>query len=390
MIQWFRVKLLTPFLMLTVILPVTVHAAFSVDKDFSLELTVNDVSLSEHETIFIDPDEELVADIYVSHITSEITLETLSVVVIFAGQQVTTLSKSLDNHILKVGDTYHEPKNLSTEKELMFGTLSRLTGKYQVKVTLDYMVNKTEKAWSILRYVRIPGNPISTPTGQGAAAATGVLAGAAIWVLARSLIAPGIAVGATVPGSTSISSSSLLTKLDHKRLESTARGSVMKNIVRAAKGRIVRNRCPLCEAPLRHGHCHTCRKSAKEAQKEYAERVKNLSLQAATLIAGGEITTFDELCSKLGIEEPKLGTDVLAVLKNSKLIKVKGIARNLMGMAIITGIVSGISTIVWITLGGFAALNNVALIAILAGSVVLPYTVTKGLQMKTGHKFRKN
>jgi len=153
--------------MLTVVLPLTIYAAMSVDKDFSLELTVNGVDLSEHETIIIDPEEDLIADIYISHVTSEITLETLSIAVMFAGQQVATLSKSLDNRILKVGDIYSETKILGTEKALMFGTSSRLTGKYRVTVTLDYTVNEEEKAWSILTYVRIPGNPISTPTGQG-------------------------------------------------------------------------------------------------------------------------------------------------------------------------------------------------------------------------------
>jgi len=249
MIQWFRVKLLASFLMLTVVLPLTIYAAMSVDKDFSLELTVNGVDLSEHETIIIDPEEDLIADIYISHVTSEITLETLSIAVMFAGQQVATLSKSLDNRILKVGDIYSETKILGTEKALMFGTSSRLTGKYRVTVTLDYTVNKQEKAWSILTYVRIPGNPISTPTGQGAAAATGVLAGVAIWALARSVIALGIAAGATVPGSTSISSSSLLNKLDHRRLESTARGSVVKNMVKSSRGSDSQEEVPYLRSP---------------------------------------------------------------------------------------------------------------------------------------------
>ena len=61
-------------------------------------------------------------------------------------------------------------------------------------------------------------------------------------------------------------------------------------------------------------------------------------------------------------------------------MKVKGIARKLMGKALTVGIGSGLSAILWITIGGFAALSNQVLITILTLSVIIPIVVIKGLQ----------
>ena len=60
-----------------------------------------------------------------------------------------------------------------------------------------------------------------------------------------------------------------------------------------------------------------------------------------------------------------------------------------MGKALMFGIGSGLSAVLWVTLGGFSALSTSALIAILAASVVLPIAVIQGLQMKARHALKK-
>ena len=162
----------------------------------------------------------------------------------------------------------------------------------------------------------------------------------------------------------------------------------MANIVKVAKSRIGKDKCPLCDSRLRHGHCYTCKRPAKEVRSEYAERVKTLALQGARLLAGGEVTTLDAFCSELGINT-RLGTDVLVTLKNSKLVRTGGIARKLMGKALMVGIGTGLSAVLWTTVGGFAALSNSVLIAILVASVVIPVAVTRGLQMKARRALKK-
>lgn len=173
-----------------------------------------------------------------------------------------------------------------------------------------------------------------------------------------------------------------------ERLEPTTRDRVVANIVKVAKSRIVKDKCPLCDSRLRHGHCYTCKKSAREVRNEYAERVKTLALQGAKLLAGGEVTTLDTFCSELGINT-RLGTDVLATLKSLKLVKAGSIARKLIGKALMVGVGTGLSAVLWVTVGDFAALSNLVLIAILVASVVIPVTVTKGLQMKARRMLKK-
>ena len=162
----------------------------------------------------------------------------------------------------------------------------------------------------------------------------------------------------------------------------------MGSIVKAAKGRIVKERCPSCGTRLKHGHCYTCKKSAKEVRKEYAERVRALAIQSSELLASGQVATVDELCSRLGVNAT-LGTDIIATLKHAKLVKVKGISGKIMGKMIMAGIGSGLSTVLWVTVGGLVVLSSSALVAILVASVVIPLAVVKGLQMKARHTLKK-
>lgn len=127
----------------------------------------------------------------------------------------------------------------------------------------------------------------------------------------------------------------------------------------------------------------------KEVRNQYIDRVKALALQSSELLASGEVVTLDDLYSRLGINAA-LGTDVIATLKHAKLVKVRGIARKLMGKAIAAGIGSGLSAVIWITVGGFAVLSASALVAILVVSVVIPVAVAKSLQMKARRALKKH
>jgi len=375
------------FLVLTVSWPLVAHAVSLTEDGFSLDIKVNGKDFSERETIITDPEGDLVIDIHVFDVTKEVTLEKVSAEVIFAGQKVATLSKELENFHVMVGKERRETIIINAKEVLKRGNLLMITGIYTAEVKLEYTVAGKLKIWNKSQDIKIPGNPISTPVGAAAVVITGAATAAGLLLL-RSLIAPSMVAGTVLSENISISSTSALKDFLMGRLEPTARGRVVANIVKAAKGRIVKNRCPICGSRFRHGHCYTCKKSRKEVQNEYIERIKALALEAANIANSEEDITLEIICSRLDIDH-SLGTDVIVTLKKSKLTKVKGITRKLTGKALMFGIGSGLSAVLWITIGGFAVLSNSALIAILALSVVIPVALAKGLQMKARHELKK-
>ncbi|HEX77806.1 MAG TPA: hypothetical protein G4O03_05265 [Dehalococcoidia bacterium] len=381
-----RLALLAAFLAVSVISPLLAYAVTQVNGDFSLELKVNGQDISELETIVIDPERELTIDLRIFDVAREITLKRVSAVVTFAGQTVVTLGEELDFRI-KAGREYRERITVSPKEVLKLGNLTLVTGIYHARVKLEYVVAGRSKIWSTSKNIRIPGNPLSTPVGAAAAAVSLATAATGL-ALARSLVAPSLAAGTTMPAGTSVTCRPHLYDLALDRLEPTATGRVMGNIAKAARGLIVKERCPICDTRLKHGHCYTCKRSAKEVRNEYAEKVRALAIQGAELLASGEVATLDELCSRLGISA-RLGTDVIATLRNAKLVKVRGLARKFMGKAVMAGIGSGLSAVLWITVGGFAALSTSALIAILVASVVIPLVLAKGLQMRARRALKK-
>jgi hypothetical protein len=269
-----------------------------------------------------------------------------------------------------------------------YGGRPLTTGVYRSQLKLEYAVGSQEKARSQWIYIHILGNPLSTPAGAvGIVVIVGTLA--AILLLVRSLVVPAIPRGTSLPSSISVEPQTLLRELAMERLEPTARGRVTGSIVSAAKKIIVKEKCPICETRLKHGYCYTCQKSAKDVRHEFTARLRDLALQTGQLIDSGQVTTLDDLCSKLWISR-RLGTDVIATLAHARLVKVKGLARKLMGKAIMAGIGSGLSIIIWVTIGGFAFLSTSALVIILIASVAVPLVVTKSLQMKARHDIRRS
>ncbi len=373
--------------LVSLFLPLVVHAATRVDNDFTLELRVNGTDIQYQETIVFDPAEDLVVDIYITDVNREITLESVSVVTKFAWQSITTLKRDLDSAHIDAGGNYRNTIIFGVGNSLDFGSLREFTGMFGVTIELNYVAGGSVKTWNMDRNMKIPGNPLSTTAGQVTAAVTGG-AVVATAVFLKSSLLPGVTAGTVIPGGTVARPTSGLLDFLRGRLEPTARGRVTSNIVKAARGRIKKDRCPLCETPIRHGHCYTCQKTAKQVRDEYAGKVSALAEEGARLIASGEVVTLDMLGSELNINTA-LAADVFAVLHNAKLVKLKGITHKLLGKAVIMGIGMGLSLLMWITVGGLVALDTWALVAILVASVVLPIVITKGLQAKARRELKR-
>ncbi len=327
-------------------------AARAANGDFSIRLVINGDDLTEMETIVIDPKRDLTVDIHVFDVIRDVTLEKISVAVTFAGQTVYTLSQDLGSFHIAADGNFRKQITVNARETLGFGGRPLVTGIYRAKITLEYTADNHQKTRSEAGNIKIPGNPLHTPAGTPVTPLPDL----------RNLIA--------------------------ERLEPTTRGRLMGNIARTARGRIIKDRCPVCGTRFKHGYCYACRKSAKEVRKEYTDRVTALVLQSGKLLASGQAATLDEICSRLGVDV-KLGTDVLATLRQARLVKVKGMASKLMGKAVMVGVGSGLSTILWITVGGLVVLSSSALVVTLAASIVLPVAITKGFQIKAKRTLKK-
>jgi hypothetical protein len=376
------------FVFLTFALLLAVNSRVQANDDFSIRLTMNGDDISEMETIVIDPERELTIDLQIFDVTRDVTLQKVSVLVTFAEQVILTQSETLGNFQMVAGESYRRGITINAREILKFGDRPLSTGIYRSQVRLEYVVDGREKAWSQWKNIQILGNPLSTPAGAaGIVVSAGALA--AILLVVRALAVPNLPAGTALPSSTPVKALPRLYEFALERLEPMARGRVVGSIVNSAKKRIIKERCPICETRLKHGHCYTCKKSVKEVRKEYTNKLKDLVLQGGQLIASGQAATLDDVCSRLGISG-KLGTDVIAILRHAKLVRVKGLARKLTGKAITAGIGSGLSAIIWVTVGGFAVLSTSALIGILIASVVIPLTVTKSLQVKARRAIRRS
>jgi hypothetical protein len=358
------------------------------NDDFSFRLTLDGDDISEAETVTIDPGEFLWINLQIYDVTGDVILQKLSVSITFAEQVILTQSIDLGSYHITAGESYSSEIIIDIREVFTYDGRPLATGIYRGQLKLEYSIGSQEKARSQWNNIRILGNPLSTPAGAaGVVIGTGTLA--AIFLLTRSLVVPSIPSGVSLPSSISIKPQTLLRKLAMERLEPTTRGRVVGSIVNATRKLIVKEKCPICETRLKHGYCYTCQKSAKDVRHEYTAKLKDLALQTGPLINSGQVTTLDDLCLKFGISH-RLGTDVIATLAHARLVKVKGLARKLMGKAVMVGIGCGLSIIIWVTIGGLAFLSTSALVIILVASVAIPLVVTKSLQMKARHDIRKS
>ena len=335
--------------------------------DFSLRLTINGNDISEIETVDIDPDGELAIDLRIFDNTSDITLHSLSVSVTFVDISIMTISESLGNHHLMPGEEYRREIPVNSQELLKLGDATLTTGKYRSQVRLEYTAGDREGVWSRWINIHVVGNPLLTPVGGAGAVISALTVGAVIWLVKGLSSLYHFAMG---------------------NLESLARGRVVGSIVNAARKRIIREKCPVCGERFKNDYCFTCKKSAKEIRREYGDRLQDLAQQGEKLLVDGK-ATYDELCSELGISG-QLGADVIAVIKDARLFRVQGFARRLMMRAVFTGIGIAISTIIWITVGGFAVLSTAALVVILVAAIVIPLSITWGLHIKAKRALKRS
>lgn len=93
--------------------------------------------------------------------------------------------------------------------------------------------------------------------------------------------------------------------------------------------------------------------------------------------------TLGALSQQLGISRQR-ATDVLAVARHARLVKIRGLARKLTGKVVMMGVSTGLSMTLWVTVGGFARLTPTILIAIVVGTLVVPLLATRLLAWRTG------
>jgi len=372
--------LLLFWIALVLAMPLTLLASEQVEDYFSFRISVDGEDLSSLDAIPLDPDESHDIVLHVFDVNREVTLESISIAITFSGLPVATIDKTL-GRTLQPGEEYTEPIAISANEFLTIGGLNIVTGLYHGTIELNYSIGGSPLAYSQPKDLRILGNPAASAVGIAAIVATGS-AVAAGTVLGTSLAASG--AGAAAANVTLIPLPALNSFI-LGRLEPTARGSVVGAIVRAARKRIVKRNCPICSTRIKHDYCYTCRKTAKEVEKEYTEKVKELALQGMQLLASGEVKTLDALRSRLNIND-RLGMDVIATLKDARMVKIKGLAGKLMAKAVTTGISSAISIILWITIGGFAVLSVWLLITVLLLALLLPILITKFFQWRARRK----
>lgn len=238
--------------------------------------------------------------------------------------------------------------------------------------------------------IRIPGNPIGTAAGQAAAgmAVVSVIVASWVWGSAASST---IALGVNVPGEAVADLRSKLSDWVHGKLEEKARERVRLLIMKTVNSRMPKDTCPWCSIPLEHGYCPKCKKSAEQARREYAEHVSELAKKAAGVIEDARRPiTLQEVQSALNIiGVARKASDVLVAMNNAGLIRLRGIGRRkLVRWALGLGMIIGIDAVLWVTVGGWAALPMWALLAIIGGSTVVSWAVTKALEVRGGRRLR--
>jgi hypothetical protein len=348
-----------PVLMLLIALLLLIADSAVRADDFILRLAINGEDIMEEGIITIDSEGEFKIDLRIFDVTRDVILRKYSVAITIVGVAFPPISENLGNYHMVPGDSYQREMTLNAREVLNLGDRPLTTGIYRSQMKLEYSMSGGEKAWSQWVNIRILGNPLSSVFGIAGAVVSAVTIGAVLWLVKGLSTLYNLAMG---------------------RLESLARGRVVGSIVNASKKFVVKERCPICGKPLKNEYCYTCMKSAKQVRLEYRNRLKNLAIQGEELLAGGEVTR-DELCTKLNIEG-QIAADVIAVMNNAKLFRVKGVARGLMIKAILAGICFAISTIIWVTVGGFAVLSTAALLTILIVAIAIPLIVTWGFRIK--------
>jgi hypothetical protein len=334
--------------------------------DLSLRMEINNQDISAEGNIAIDSKGEFNVDIWIEDAAGEVVLHNYSVTVTFIDVSFPVISRSLSNYRLLPGDSYHQGLTINASEVLGLGGRPLTTGIYRSQVKLDYSINGQEKVWSQWLDIQITGNPVNSVIGIAGAALAAVTAGILIW------LGKGI---------------STLYQFAKGRLESFTRGRVVGSIISVSRKFAVREKCPVCRETFKGKRCVKCGKSIKAIRKEYREKLQKLAIRGEELLTTGEVTR-EELGARLEVDE-QTAADVLKVIDESRILRVKKFFSGLVVKAIFAGISFGISTILWVTIGGFTALSTPALVSILVIAIILPLAVTLVFRLKAVRAFRR-
>jgi hypothetical protein len=356
----------TVFIFLTTLLLLVVDSAVRAD-DFSLSLAINGEDITKEEIVTINPEGKLKINLWIFDVNRDVILRECSITVTFSNISFPPISEQLGNYHIALGESYQREMTINAREFLNSGDRPLATGLYRSQVKLEYSAGGEGKVWNRWISIRILGNPLSSVFGIAGAVISTVTIGTVLWL---------------------IKGLSTLYKFAMGRLESLSRGRVVGIIVNASKKFAIKEKCPICRNPLKNRYCYNCMKSAKQLRREYRNILRNLAIQSEELLAEGKLTR-NELCIRFDIDGQTAG-DVIAVMNNAKLYRVKGLARGLMMKAILAGICFTISTVIWVTVGGFAILSTAALLAILIAAIVIPLAVTWGFRAKAERAFEKN
>jgi len=347
--------------------------AADVNGDFTLDMKVNGRDMFASQAFSVTPDETLVFDLTIYNVQKPVEMQRLSVEIFFAGVPVSTITQEL-GRVVNPGEIYRpEIQPVSARDYLSIWGVDVTTGKYKAVIKLEYASLGQAQTWTQSREVDVPGNPMTTMAGVAAAIVTGIALGGVIALL-KSL------------AGYSLETQALTGK---KSLESQARNKASSSLVTAVKKAVVKDRCPVCREVIKHGHCPSCRKPARELLRTYRRRIHDLSAAGMKLLADGEVKSVGELPQKLGIEG-KLATDVTATIQNARLFQIKRVGRSLLTSALLTGISSAIAGILWVTIGGFATLNTTVLMVLLVLSVLIPFVIARVLRMRMLRRLKQS
>ena len=334
--------------------------------DFSLSIEIDSQDISSEGRIVINSKGEFDVNIWINDIADEVILHNFSVIVTFSEMSFPAISRSLGNYRMLPGDSYHRKLTINASEVLGMGGRPLTTGIYRSQVKLEYSIGDQEKVWGRWLDIQITGNPVNSVIGIAGATLSAITAGIFIW------LGKGI---------------STLYQFAKGRLESFTRGRAVGSIISVSRKFVIKEKCPVCREYFRGKKCIKCGKSVKTIRKEYRKKLEKLAIRGEQLLATGEVNR-EELGAKLDIDD-QTANDVLKVIDDSRLRSIKMFLSGLVVKAIFAGLGFGISTILWVTVGGFAALSTPALISILVIALILPLALTLVFRLMAERAIRR-
>ncbi len=353
-----------------------VHAQGESGPDFALEIHVDGQDLSTLSVLTLDVTRTSAIDLRVHDAKQDLTLRSITVAPAIAGREIVAFQKALTEAHVVSGQDFSTRMELSLGDYLSWDGRPLATGLYDVHVTVDYeTASGGQRTYDLPLEVRVPGNPLATPPGI-AAVLFGIAAIAAAFSLASSVTTPAIAFGMQLPATAQAYATNQFKDFSSGGLEPMARERSIALMTEAAKKRMKKDRCPMCGAHLKHDMCLPCGKPVEELRAEYVDSMKDLMVDFGDAFADNQVLSVGALSRELGIT-PHLATEFLAVARKAKLMGIKGIGARVGGKALMMSVNAGVSTVLIITVGGFARLTPTILAVIVVLTVAAPLAITR-------------